>query len=73
MVVVFSCFALRTGAIGDLYFDPGNVAVKTVYNAKNEVIARLEYTALDVKSGNGASTVRGKTVKIKNNSNSFTK
>ncbi len=49
------------------YFRSDIVAIKTLYNAKNEVIGRLEYTALDVKYDRGKSIARGKTVKIKDN------
>ncbi len=47
------------------YFEPGIVAVKMVYNAKNEIVARLEYTELELKYDQEKSIARGKTVKIK--------
>ncbi len=58
-------YAQSTPAV--YYFTPDVIAIKTVYNAKNEVISRLEYTMLDVKHEHSKSIAQGKTVRIKNN------
>ncbi len=62
--LVVSLHAQQQPAI--YYFDSGVVVVKSVYNAKNEVVSRMEYTALEIEQNNGKNTARGKTVKIKN-------
>lgn len=47
---------------GFYYFEPDEITVKTIYNAKNEITGRLEYRML---KSTGTDSVLGETIRIK--------
>lgn len=47
------------------YFNKNNIVEKTVYNEKNEIIAKQEYKVLDISPSSNKLMVTGQTIQIK--------